>query len=92
MVSAIGQREGAYNERVELIGTATVALLTLTTSWMSSGSLSSPSCDYVNVDGQCRPGDDYDPSEGGLDLPCRDGTITHSTHRTGACSHHGGLA
>jgi hypothetical protein len=52
----------------------------------------SPSCDYVNVDGQCRPAPDQNPGEGGLDLPCRDGTMTHATHRNGACSHHGGLA
>ncbi|WP_369830846.1 DUF3761 domain-containing protein [Mycobacterium sp. 1245852.3] len=77
---------------MKLIGRAAAAvLLTLGTTWLAPAPLS-PGCDYVNVDRECRPGPDHDQSKGGLDLPCRDGTYTHSTHRQGACSHHGGLA
>ncbi|WP_406816737.1 DUF3761 domain-containing protein [Mycobacterium sp. M23085] len=46
-----------------------------------------------DVDNQCRLSPNSDRSHGGgLELPCWDGTYTHSTHRQGACSHHGGLA
>ncbi|OSC32574.1 hypothetical protein B8W69_00385 [Mycobacterium vulneris] len=74
-----------------LAGVAGAALVATGVLWFAPAPLS-PSCDYVNVDYQCRPGPNHDQSDGGIDLPCRDGTFTHSTHRQGACSHHGGLA
>ncbi len=42
---------------------------------------------YINSDGQsvCRP--DLNHSN----IQCSDGTYSHSTHRQGACSHHGGI-
>jgi hypothetical protein len=47
-------------------------------------------CDYVNVDGQCKERPDTNPSGG--TYTCSDGSISHSSHRQGACSHHGGVA
>jgi hypothetical protein len=44
---------------------------------------------YQNRDGDCveRP----DSNRGGATGQCCDGTDTHAEHRTGACSHHGGV-
>jgi hypothetical protein len=41
---------------------------------------------YVNVDGDCVPSPDHTRS----DLPDRDGTWSHSEHKQGSGSHHGG--
>ncbi|WP_156685602.1 DUF3761 domain-containing protein [Mycobacterium sp. Marseille-P9652] len=76
---------------MRLIATAVAALLTMGMTWAAPAPLS-PSCDYVNVDNQCRPGPDHSQDGGGLELPCRDGTTSHATHRQGACSGHGGIA
>ena len=44
---------------------------------------------YINVDGNevCRPSSN--PS--GATAVCRDGTYSYSQHRSGTCSHHGGV-
>lgn len=44
---------------------------------------------YVNSDGQTICSPDYNSGGGGI--TCSDGTTSHSTHRQGACSHHGGI-
>ena len=46
---------------------------------------------YKNVDGQRiqRP---TQTSSGGSSFRCNDGSYSYSTHRRGACSHHGGIA
>ena len=45
---------------------------------------------YVNVDGNtvCRPSSN---NSGGATAICRDGTYSYSQHRSGTCSHHGGV-
>jgi hypothetical protein len=46
---------------------------------------------YENVDSQCIPG----PDAGGSGNPtaqCEDGSYSYSTHRSGTCSGHGGVA
>jgi hypothetical protein len=43
-------------------------------------------CDYVNVNGHCRPSPDYNQSQ----LPDKDGTWSHSENKQGSGSHHGG--
>ncbi len=63
----------------------------------SGGSVSGSSCrsgSYRNVDGDCIPGPSSDPGllPGGPTAICRDGTNSYSQHRSGTCSHHGGMA
>lgn len=50
---------------------------------------------------QCRPGYDEeqpgcieapDPNSSGASAQCRDGSFSHSHHRSGTCSGHGGVA
>jgi Protein of unknown function (DUF3761) len=56
----------------------------------------SPACgegSYVNVDGNCISGPVAAPSApAGATAKCRDGTYSFSQHRSGTCSHHGGVA
>ena len=49
---------------------------------------------YGNVDGECIPGPSTDPglTPEGPTAVCRDGTYSYSQHRSGTCSHHGGVA
>ena len=49
---------------------------------------------YVNSDGRCVPRPENSPTEGSLRATarCRDGTYSYSQHRSGTCSHHGGVA
>lgn len=54
------------------------------------------SCDrssYINSDGQCvhRPESASAPPSGAT-AQCKDGTYSFSTHRSGTCSSHGGVA
>lgn len=51
--------------------------------------ISCPAGDYENVDHACvpRPGSDPD----GATAQCSDGTYSYSRHRSGTCSHHGGV-
>lgn len=55
-----------------------------------------PSCgdgSYVNVDGICVSGPVAAPSPpAGATAQCNDGTYSFSQHRSGTCSHHGGVA
>lgn len=47
---------------------------------------------YINRDGHVVPSPrcgDSDP--GGARYLCRDGSLSHAEHRTGACSSHGGV-
>jgi hypothetical protein len=48
---------------------------------------------YVNVDGKCvhRPVQ-ADRPPAGATAKCRDGAYSFSQHRSGTCSHHGGVA
>ncbi|KMV23315.1 DUF3761 domain-containing protein [Mycobacterium heckeshornense] len=46
----------------------------------------SPCSGYINVDGHCVPSPDHIQS----DLPDKDGTYSHSEHKQGSGSHHGG--
>lgn len=47
-----------------------------------------PDC-YIAASGDCveRPDSNHNPGS----IPCRDGTFSHAEHRSGACSHHGGI-
>jgi hypothetical protein len=48
---------------------------------------------YVNVDGNCISGPVAAPSApAGATAQCNDGTYSFSQHRSGTCSHHGGVA
>jgi len=49
---------------------------------------------YVNTDGACVPRPEPSPTEPGMSASaqCRDGTYSYSRHRSGTCSHHGGVA
>jgi hypothetical protein len=69
-----------------IVGASAMAILARPSP--SSEMASKPSsCDYVNVDGQCVEAPDQDPGM----IQCCDGSHSHATHRTGACSHHGGI-
>ncbi|HSX17260.1 MAG TPA: G5 domain-containing protein [Patescibacteria group bacterium] len=45
---------------------------------------------YINVDGNCIPSPSSNPA--GATAQCGDGTYSYSQHRSGTCSHHGGVA
>ena len=45
---------------------------------------------YINVDGNYVPSPSNNPA--GATARCRDGTYSYSQHRSGTCSHHGGVA
>jgi resuscitation-promoting factor RpfB len=45
---------------------------------------------YINVDGNCVRSPSSDPA--GATAQCVDGTYSYSQHRSGTCSHHGGVA
>jgi Protein of unknown function (DUF3761) len=48
--------------------------------------------EYRNVDGQCIPRPrQADAPPPGATAQCNDGTYSFSTHRSGTCSHHGGV-
>jgi len=48
---------------------------------------------YRNVDGDCVHRPTAAPSApAGATARCRDGTYSYSQHRSGTCSHHGGVA
>lgn len=50
---------------------------------------------YTNVDGNNVHSPAYSPSgcqSAGASAECRDGTCSFSQHRSGTCSHHGGVA
>ena len=48
---------------------------------------------YINVDGNCIPSPVDAPSApAGATAQCNDGTYSFSAHRSGTCSHHGGVA
>jgi len=48
---------------------------------------------YTNVDGNSVHSPAYAPSvPAGASARCRDGTYSFSQHRSGTCSHHGGVA
>lgn len=48
---------------------------------------------YINSDGNCVQSPTYAPSApAGATAECRDGTYSFSQHRSGTCSHHGGVA
>ncbi|HEV7449470.1 MAG TPA: DUF3761 domain-containing protein [Candidatus Paceibacterota bacterium] len=48
---------------------------------------------YTNVDGNSVHSPAYAPSTpAGASAQCRDGTYSFSQHRSGTCSHHGGVA
>lgn len=51
---------------------------------------------YVNSNGVCVPRPEARPQEPGIGMrataQCRDGTFSYSQHRSGTCSHHGGVA
>lgn len=49
---------------------------------------------YRNVDGNCvhRPVQGGDNPPAGATAKCNDGTYSFSQHRSGTCSHHGGVA
>ncbi len=49
---------------------------------------------YVNSDGRCVPRPESNSHEGSLPATaqCRDGSYSYSQHRSGTCSHHGGVA
>jgi hypothetical protein len=54
-----------------------------------------PAGSYANVDGNCIPGPSSDPNldvPGGPTAVCADGTYSYSQHRSGTCSHHGGVS
>lgn len=52
-----------------------------------------PNGTYTNVDGNEVPSPYYAPSApSGATAECRDGTYSFSQHRSGTCSHHGGVA
>ena len=52
-----------------------------------------PSGTYKNVDGNLIPSPYAAPSAPiGASARCRDGTYSFSQHRSGTCSHHGGVA
>ena len=52
-----------------------------------------PNGTYTNVDGNEVPSPYYAPSApAGASAECRDGTYSFSQHRSGTCSHHGGVA
>ena len=52
-----------------------------------------PNGTYVNVDGNNVPRPYAAPSApAGASARCRDGTYSFSQHRSGTCSHHGGVA
>jgi len=47
---------------------------------------------YINVDGNTVHSPAYAPSiPAGATAKCRDGTYSFSQHRSGTCSHHGGV-
>jgi len=47
---------------------------------------------YINVDGETVHSPAYAPSvPAGATAKCRDGTYSFSQHRSGTCSHHGGV-
>lgn len=49
--------------------------------------------EYENVDHVCVPRPEQSPSApDGATAQCKDGTYSFSRHRTGTCSHHGGVA
>lgn len=48
---------------------------------------------YINVSGDRTPSPaHYDSAPAGASARCRDGTYSMSAHRSGTCSHHGGVA
>jgi hypothetical protein len=48
---------------------------------------------YINSDGNCVESPTYAPSApAGATAECNDGTYSFSQHRSGTCSHHGGVA
>lgn len=57
----------------------------------SNNSTSCQNGTYTNVDGNvvCRPSTN---NTGGATAICRDGTYSYSQHRSGTCSHHGGVS
>ena len=54
---------------------------------------SAPNGYYTNVDGDSIARPYYAPSiPSGASAKCRDGTYSYSQHRSGTCSHHGGVS
>ena len=68
---------------------AVLAPAATTTATAAPAFISCPAGDYENVDHACvpRPGSDPD----GATAQCGDGTYSYSRHRSGTCSHHGGV-
>ncbi len=55
--------------------------------------LPAPNGTYKNVDNKLVPSPYYAPTAPvGATAKCRDGTYSFSQHRSGTCSHHGGVA
>ncbi|MET8429979.1 DUF3761 domain-containing protein [Nocardia sp. NPDC004860] len=49
--------------------------------------------EYENVSGACVPRPEQSPTApDGATARCKDGTYSFSQHRSGTCSHHGGVA
>ncbi|WP_328602785.1 DUF3761 domain-containing protein [Nocardia terrae] len=49
--------------------------------------------EYENVDGACVPRPESAPAApNGATARCKDGEYSFSKHRSGTCSHHGGVA
>lgn len=76
---------------IYLLGAALLAL----SAMLSSTEASAYQCNdrhYLNVDGNlvhspsCGQEPDHKTAE------CRDGSVSHSEHHSGTCSHHGGVA
>ena len=72
-------------------------------AWVAKRDLSAPKDDrakpertgrgYINSDGKRIPSPQMSPSgpPAGATAQCNDGTYSHSKHRRGTCSHHGGV-
>lgn len=76
----------------QLAPAAEIKVKSTNTSTVAPSS-SSGSGYYTNVDGNKVQSPTYYPSApAGASARCRDGTYSFSQHRSGTCSHHGGVA
>ncbi|MCB0941478.1 MAG: DUF3761 domain-containing protein [Mycobacterium sp.] len=80
---------------IGIVSAATLSLIPAFIPPAPTSALACPSGTYQNSDGQCIPDEQAPTGSGappGATAQCRDGTYSFSTHRSGTCSGHGGVA
>ena len=90
--TAAAAKVDTTNSRVSEIKTTELKIETPLVETVTTSSLSNNN-HYTNVDGEKVHSPAYAPSvPAGASAVCQDGTYSFSQHRSGTCSHHGGVA